>query len=679
MIKQSNSNQDLTDNNPLALNDNNPWQQYFEDSEIRKTIRQDVERTFPDVDFFRDPAVQEKMTDILFIYCKIHHDVSYRQGMHELLAPFYWVLTDECWPMEGGLSEPSEPADRLIAQTLDPAYIEHDAYILFDKIMKYAKPWYEFNERISAKVTTSSPDLHGNNIPRSTSTTKLNPVVLSCHRIHHKYLRSTDPVLYEHLERYNIEPQLYGMRWLRLLFGREFEFYDLLKLWDAIYAMDPTLQIAEYVSLAILLRMRDNLLGGDYAECLTLLMRAPQVANPASLVEQAKYLQSELSEAGGLHVLQQNDLRQGKPPRHSLWEGVQRPEPLPNRIAHRRSHGANLDGLASITRGVMKSPQVRDFNRAIAGVMGTVQKNVNMFGDNVLKGSFDAPPSRRRLTVSSEFPSDIDRHFVATSANRPIPRTQPVRQQQTENFNDKLDKLVSTNRQMADLLAKSIDTLELEFFQDTEAKSEPDPAILIGALTGIKHVRDVLAGKQTFDPATLASCVDAAGASKVQVAKENAVKEEEREPKEVETKEDKRSLDWEIVSNDDKSERSSVKSDHLSTKPLPPLQQPASQPTAVAEPAPRTPHTPKQNVVYRIEDLISDPTLQRKEESDTKFKWIMTDDQSTKSRQFRSERISPSRNKRASAIHITESYAEPISSGISSPSSIDPLGARSMD
>lgn len=31
-------------------------------------------------------------------------------------------------------------------QSLDSTYIEHDAYILFDKLMTYGKAWYEFNE-----------------------------------------------------------------------------------------------------------------------------------------------------------------------------------------------------------------------------------------------------------------------------------------------------------------------------------------------------------------------------------------------------------------------------------------------------------------------------------------------------------------------------------------------------
>ena len=32
------------------------------------------------------------LRDILFIFCKLNPDVSYRQGMHELLAPVLWVI-----------------------------------------------------------------------------------------------------------------------------------------------------------------------------------------------------------------------------------------------------------------------------------------------------------------------------------------------------------------------------------------------------------------------------------------------------------------------------------------------------------------------------------------------------------------------------------------------------------
>lgn len=120
----------------------------------------------------------------------------------------------------------------------------------------------------------------------------------------------------------------------------------------------------------------------DYAECLTLLMRPPQISKPASLVEQAKYLQENLSEDTALHILQQNDVRSGKDPRSSMSDGV--PEDLPGAttyspghqqqqqyqqktLSHKNSQG--FDSFSRITNNMMKNPQVRDLNRAIAGVM----------------------------------------------------------------------------------------------------------------------------------------------------------------------------------------------------------------------------------------------------------------------------------------------------------------------
>lgn len=45
-------------------------------------------------------------------------------------------------------------------------------------------------------------------------------------------------------------------RWIRLLFGREFPFDQLLILWDTIFAYDPTLELIDLVCVAMLIRMR---------------------------------------------------------------------------------------------------------------------------------------------------------------------------------------------------------------------------------------------------------------------------------------------------------------------------------------------------------------------------------------------------------------------------------------
>ncbi|KAI9276340.1 rab-GTPase-TBC domain-containing protein, partial [Umbelopsis sp. AD052] len=443
----------------------NPWQQHFADAEVRKIIRQDVERTFPDVEFFRDDAVQNQMTDVLFIYCKLNADVSYRQGMHELLAPIFLVLNTEGVDIgDGSLVGPADT--KLMAQVLDKKYLEHDSYALFERLMSGAKKWYEFNDE-------------------------------SCRRIQHQLLKSTDPALYQHLETLGIEPQLYGIRWIRLLFGREFSIENVLELWDAIFAEDPSLNIVEYICLVLLLRIRDKMVDGEYAECLTLLMRYPPIKEPVTCVEQAKYLRQNLTEEACLQILRQNDVKAGKPPRESI--GPERPvDPRQRRANH--ASGLPSDGISKLTKDMMQNPQIREINRALVGVMGAVQKNMNTFGENVLgKSGPDmnnaARPPPKATPAKAKPP-------MAHRVNKPLPSN--------TQYNDLVDNLHEVNSEMGQLLAKCVNVLERELFPDIvdeEKASEGEPqegpkppmkeeASVIMALVGIKHVRDVLLGKQ---------------------------------------------------------------------------------------------------------------------------------------------------------------------------------------
>jgi len=50
------------------------------------------------------------------------------------------------------------------------------------------------------------------------------------------YLRILDPSLCQHLEGCFVQSQLYGLRWARLLLGREFEAPQLFLLWDFLFA-----------------------------------------------------------------------------------------------------------------------------------------------------------------------------------------------------------------------------------------------------------------------------------------------------------------------------------------------------------------------------------------------------------------------------------------------------------
>ena len=49
-------------------------------------------------------------------------------------------------------------------------------------------------------------------------------------------LGAVDPPLKQHLERLGIEPQLFLLRWFRVLFSREFHLDDAMRAWSAFFA-----------------------------------------------------------------------------------------------------------------------------------------------------------------------------------------------------------------------------------------------------------------------------------------------------------------------------------------------------------------------------------------------------------------------------------------------------------
>ncbi|KAG2464973.1 TBCD5 protein, partial [Polypterus senegalus] len=115
-------------------------------------------------------------------------------------------------------------------------------------------------------------------------------IVAKVNRIQDQLLKKHDIELYMHLNRLEIAPQIYGIRWVRLLFGREFLLQDLLILWDALFADSITLDLVDYIFVAMLLYIRDVLIASNYQTCLGLLMHYPPIGDIHALLHKALFL-----------------------------------------------------------------------------------------------------------------------------------------------------------------------------------------------------------------------------------------------------------------------------------------------------------------------------------------------------------------------------------------------------
>jgi TBC1 domain family protein 5 len=236
----------------------------------------------PENTYFRQTDTQRMMLDILFVFCKLNPDLGYRQGMHELLAPMLWV--DERDAVNLGQSSKAMGEDAVIRAVYDADHIEHDAFALFGQVMQNAKSFYE-------QTTHAAAD---------------NPMVLRSKRIVFDMLAQVDRELSTHLEKLDIMPQIFLMRWVRLLFGREFPFDDVLTMWDVIFANDTSLEIVDHICIAMLLRIRWELVDADYNEALTLLLRYPPLPRdfaPQSFVLDALYLREHMHAGGGGYLV----------------------------------------------------------------------------------------------------------------------------------------------------------------------------------------------------------------------------------------------------------------------------------------------------------------------------------------------------------------------------------------
>ncbi|KAF4799301.1 TBC1 domain family member 5 [Turdus rufiventris] len=145
-------------------------------------------------------------------------------------------------------------------------------------------------------------------------------IVAKVNQIQDHLLKKHDIELYMHLNRLEIAPQIYGLRWVRLLFGREFPLQDLLVVWDALFADSITLNLVDYIFVAMLLYIRDacftphsfylypgvvigptekgqsllqqkgEVISSNYQTCLGLLMHYPPIGDVHSLILRALFL-----------------------------------------------------------------------------------------------------------------------------------------------------------------------------------------------------------------------------------------------------------------------------------------------------------------------------------------------------------------------------------------------------
>ncbi|KAI3775281.1 hypothetical protein L1987_49852 [Smallanthus sonchifolius] len=355
-ISKDESNfRDLVMDNPLSQNPDSMWGRFFHKAELERLVDQDLTRLYPEHgSYFQTTGCQGVLRRILLLWCIRYPNYGYRQGMHELLAPLLYVLqadlerlsevrkvyqdyftdnfdglsfndTDLSYKsdLEKGEDNIGIQKDEInvnYLNDLDPKvqtiisfsdaygaegelgivlsekFMEHDAYSMFDALMNGDR-----GAVAMANFFSHSPSSH-NGLP---------PVIEASSALYH-LLSIVDLSLYTHLVELGVEPQYFALRWLRVLFGREFTLEDLLVIWDEIFALENsklrdssedesevTFRVLNSsrgafisaLAVSMILYLRSSLLATENAtSCLQRLLNFPADVNLGNLIKKAKSL-----------------------------------------------------------------------------------------------------------------------------------------------------------------------------------------------------------------------------------------------------------------------------------------------------------------------------------------------------------------------------------------------------
>jgi len=226
---------------------------------ILDQINKDVFRTRPELDFFARPISgnadegsacgrghdgevpdvvrlrfhYDAIARILLLYAWLNPGVRYVQGMNELCAPLYYLYAQDPLNCENA---------------------EADTFFCFSLVMADMRDAF-------VKALDHTEDGMLGRIDRFSA-----------------LLRAKDLEVWRHLETLKVSPLYYAIRWMTLMLTQELEMPDVLRVWDALLCERARPHpFLHYVCVGMVIRIREELLAGDFTDCLGLLQRYPSM------------------------------------------------------------------------------------------------------------------------------------------------------------------------------------------------------------------------------------------------------------------------------------------------------------------------------------------------------------------------------------------------------------------
>ena len=290
-----------------------------EDEELKHLINLDLSRTYQDIDLFLQSKTKNLLADVLFIWSKENTDISYKQGMNELLAvfylafyPYYFVTRTKPKPNKNDILNYIKD-NKSIEDHLEDIYVffndedefKSDLFFVFDSLMKKGiKNLFNQNKLDKSDSNYNIFELFPNRFKDTVDDDVPTLINRRCSILIKEKLRALDPQLFDHFKQIDLSCSIFLQRWLRCLFNREFQYREVLILWDAIFAYEFSnkknqkyhLMYMDFIAIAMILRIRDSLKREDQNQCFSILFKYPHIDNIVDLVKLSDKVSNAINE-----------------------------------------------------------------------------------------------------------------------------------------------------------------------------------------------------------------------------------------------------------------------------------------------------------------------------------------------------------------------------------------------
>ena len=195
---------------------------------IINQIDKDLPRTRFDVPFFEDKNINnEKETNydvlrrILFLYANEHGEVSYIQGMNEIIAIIFYIFSKD---------------DNEFCKE----YTESDSYYTFEILMEQIKEIFQMDDLNYSELF----------------------LTLQIKEIK-KILKKMEPDLFNYFKKIGLEIDNFVMRWILVLFAHEFKIDKAVNFWDRLFTQQDKMKFICYISVALIKSNKKNIMEMD--------------------------------------------------------------------------------------------------------------------------------------------------------------------------------------------------------------------------------------------------------------------------------------------------------------------------------------------------------------------------------------------------------------------------------